>query len=181
MEKVGAFLAEHPETIPAVTAAITALAPTSYAQTTYHALHAYRFIAADGTVRHGRYHFVPAAGEASISDEDASSLAPDYLRAELEERLSGGPVAFELQLEVAASGDPVDDPTAAWPEDRERVTLGTIELTALAFDRENDDDILVFDPTRVVDGIELTGDPILLARPGAYSVSVARRTAVTGG
>jgi catalase len=181
MEKVGAFLAEHPETIPAVTAAITALAPTSYAQTTYHALHAYRFIAADGTVRHGRYHLVPAAGEASIGDDEAAALDPDYLRAELEERFGRGPVTFELQLEVAAPGDPVDDPTAAWPEDRERVALGTVELTALAFDRENDGDILVFDPTRVVDGIELTDDPILLARPGAYSVSVARRTAVTDG
>jgi catalase len=34
----------------------------------------------------------------------------------------------------------------------------------------------VFDPTRMVDGIELTDDPILLFRPRAYSVSVERRT-----
>ena len=37
--------------------------------------------------------------------------------------------------------------------------------------------MLVFDPTRVPDGIRLTADPILLARPGAYSVSIPRRTA----
>jgi catalase len=35
----------------------------------------------------------------------------------------------------------------------------------------------VFDPTRVTEGILLTDDPILHARTGAYSVSVARRTA----
>ena len=34
----------------------------------------------------------------------------------------------------------------------------------------------VFDPTRVVDGIELSDDPILRYRPGAYSESVSRRT-----
>jgi len=50
-------------------------------------------------------------------------------------------------------------------------------LTRLAFDRERDRDVLVFDTTRVTDGIRLTDDPILLARPGAYSVSIARRTA----
>jgi catalase len=57
------------------------------------------------------------------------------------------------------------------------VHLGDVELSALAFDRDRDGDVLVFDPTRVVDGIDLSDDPILLARPGAYSVSVARRTA----
>ena len=54
--------------------------------------------------------------------------------------------------------------------------LGRLEITALAFDRERDGDILVFDPVRVPDGIRLSDDAILLARPGAYSVSVARRT-----
>ena len=34
---------------------------------------------------------------------------------------------------------------------------------------------VVFDPTRVVDGIELSDDPILRFRPSAYSVSVDRR------
>jgi catalase len=50
-------------------------------------------------------------------------------------------------------------------------------VTALAFDRERDGDVLVFDPTRVTEGIQLSDDPILHARAGAYSVSVARRTA----
>ena len=36
---------------------------------------------------------------------------------------------------------------------------------------------VVFDPTRVVDGIELSDDPILRYRPGAYTESVSRRTA----
>jgi catalase len=181
MDTVGAFLAEHPETVPAVTAAIMTLPPASYAEVTYHALHAFRFVAADGAAIHGRYHVVPRAGDASITDEEAATRAPGYLRDELEARFADGPVAFDLDVEIAGPGDPVDDPSALWPDGRERVRIGTLELTGLANDREQGDDILVFDPTRVVDGIELTDDKILLARPGAYSVSVARRTAPSAG
>ena len=36
--------------------------------------------------------------------------------------------------------------------------------------------MLVFDPTRVTDGIELSADPILHIRPDAYAVSVERRS-----
>ena len=176
MEKVGAFLAEHPETVPAVTAAITLPMPASYALLTYHAIHAFKFVATDGTVRHARYHFVPAAGEASIPDEEAAERGEHYLRDELEERLQAGPAIFHLDLELAADGDPIDDPTAIWPEDRERVRVGELEITALAFDRERDGDVLVFDPSRVTDGIEMTDDKILLARSGAYRASVTRRT-----
>ena len=67
---------------------------------------------------------------------------------------------------------PVGD---AWDE-RERVEAGTLELTGPDEEREKGDDVLVFDPTRVVDGIELSDDPILRFRPRAYSVSVAHRT-----
>ena len=87
------------------------------------------------------------------------------------------PVAFTLVVTIAEDGDPIEDPTAIWPEDRERVDVGRLELTGPETERERDGDILVFDPTRVTDGIECSDDPILLFRPKAYSVSVERRTA----
>ncbi len=40
--------------------------PASYAQTIYHAEHAFRFTAVDGASRFGRYRFVPQAGEVSL-------------------------------------------------------------------------------------------------------------------
>jgi catalase len=179
LARVGAYLAAHPEAMTAVNAAITHPIPASYAALTYHSLHAYRFEAADGTVRAGRYHLISEAVEPDLSDDDAARRAPDYLRDELSERLDGAPAGFRLRVEVAADGDPVDDPTAVWPAGRTVVELGRLELTGLAFDRERHGDVLVFDPTRVTDGIGVTDDPILLARPGAYSVSIARRTAAT--
>jgi catalase len=175
--KVTAFLGTHPETVPAVTAAMTHPVPASYVTLAYHALHAFGFVDAEGSVRHGRYHFVPLAGEAALSDEDAAAASPDFLREELEERLAGGPAAFDLVVQLAGAGDPLDDPTAEWPDDRPTVSLGRLEITGLTADRDTGDDVLVFDPTRLADGLELTDDPILLARPGAYSVSVARRVA----
>jgi len=178
LAKVGAFLERHPETVPAVTAAMTMPLPASYAQLTYHALHTFKLIAADGTVTPARYHFVPAGGEASITDEQAATLGTSYLRDELEARFRNGPAVFHLELEVAGEGDPLDDPTAQWPPERERVRIGDLSITGLAFDRERDGDVLVFDPTRVPDGIELSDDQILHARSGAYRASVARR--VTG-
>ena len=176
MAKVGAFLEQHPETVPAVTAAMTLPLPASYALVAYHALHTFKFLAADGTVTPARYHFVPAAGESSITDDEAAALGASYLHDELESRLKKGPAVFHLELELAGAGDPLDDPTALWP-DRERVRIGDLSITGLAFDRERDGDVLVFDPIRVTDGIELSDDPILHARSGAYRASVARRTA----
>jgi catalase len=173
---VGTYLSEHPEAIPAVTAAITHPLPVSYAALGYHALHAFGLEADDGSVRFGRYHLVPDAGTLSLTDEEAAERDHDYLRSELAVRLAAGPARFVLDFELAGAGDPIDDPTAQWPADREMVRLGEVAITALAHDRETGGDVLVFDPTRVPDGVQLSDDPILHARPGAYSVSVARRT-----
>jgi len=177
MAALGAYIAEHPEVMTAINAAITHPIPASYAAITFHSLHAYGFVGGDGRVRHGRYHIVPEADDAPLDEEEAAARPPDYLRAELEKRLADGPAVFHLDVQLAADGDPLDDPTAPWPDEREVVRIGRLDVTALAFDRETGGDILVFDPTRVIDGILLTDDPILRARPGAYSVSIARRTA----
>lgn len=180
LERVGAYLGEHPEAMAAVQAAISHPIPASYATLTYHGLHAFGFVGADGTVRYGRYRLVPDQGDESLSEEEAAAREPDFLRDELVERLAQGPAVFQVRAQLADPADPVDDPTEQWPADREDVELGRLEVTGLATDRERGGDILVFDPTRVPDGILLPDDPILHARPGAYSVSVARRTAAAG-
>ena len=83
---------------------------------------------------------------------------------------------FTLELQIAQPGDPVNDPSAAWPEERQRVAAGTFELTELDTERETGDDVLVFDPTRVTDGIELSDDPVLRFRHRAYAESIYARS-----
>jgi catalase len=175
--KVGEYIGAHPEAMTAVSAAITHPIPASYATLTYQGLHAFGFVAADDTLRYGRYHLVPEGGDEVLSDEEIAGRSPDFLGAELGERLARGPAVFLVRAQLAGADDPIDDPTAVWPDDREVVELGRLAVTGLATDRERDGDILVFDPTRVPDGIVLSADPILAARSGAYGVSVARRTA----
>jgi catalase len=172
-----AYLGAHPEAGPAVAAALTPLVPASYATLPFHSLHAYGFDAPDRTRQYGRYHFVPTAGEVLLEPADAATRPPDFLREELIDRFAGGPASFDVQVEVAASGDPIDDSTVLWPDGRAVVELGRLDVTALASDREHDGDVLVFDPTRVIDGISLTDDPVLHARAAIYGESVARRTA----
>lgn len=177
MAKLGAYLSDHPEAGPSLQEALALRAPASYAQLAYHSIHAFRFLNSVGEARHGRYHWVPDAGEASLDDEDAKARPRDYLEDELASRFATGPAGFTLELELAQDGDPVEDPTAVWPGDRERVVLGRLDLERLATgERERDGDVLVFDPTRLTDGIELTDDPVIRARSAAYRTSVARRT-----
>jgi catalase len=177
LDKVGAFLAEHPEAVPAIQFQLGMAPPASRAQLRYYGIHAFRFLAAGGEARYGRYRLEPEAGEAWLDPEAAEAQSADYLEDELRERMAAGPVSFALQVQLAEEGDATDDPSVQWPEEREIVELGRLEITGLDPEREQGDDVLVFDPTRVTDGIECSGDPILSFRPLAYSESVARRTA----
>jgi len=174
-DAVPKFLASHPGAQSFVGRLMQKPVPASYAQTSYHAEHAFLFTAADGSRRFGRYHFVPEAGEAALSPDDAGKRSPSFLREELESRLRKGPAVFRLFLQVAADTDPTDDPTVLWPADRPRVELGRLEVTGVSPTGPADERRLIFDPTNRTDGIELSADPILLARSAAYAISYERR------
>jgi catalase len=169
--KLPLFFARHPEAVKAaVVDAPTLRPPPSYAVVSYYGIHAFKWIAADDTERYVRYTWAP------LQEGGNRRRERDYLQQELRERLETGPIRFRLELQVAMPGDPTDDPTAAWPASRWRVDAGTLEVTGLETGRETGGDVLVFDPTRVTDGIELSDDPVLRFRRDAYSASVARRT-----
>jgi catalase len=170
------FLGTHPVAAAFVQRLMQKPIPSSYAQASYHAEHAFRFTGADGTSRFGRYHFVPEAGESYLSPDDGGKRSPNFLRDELESRLRGGPVVFRLTLQMAEPSDPTDDPAALWPADRPRVELGRLEVTGISPTSAADERKLVFDPTNRTDGIDLSADPVLLARSAAYSISYGYRS-----
>jgi catalase len=167
------FLGAHPEALPAIQAALGADPPESYATCTYNAIHSYRWLDAGGGSRWVRYRFEPEAGHRSLPADEAKARGRDYLQ---EEIIARDETAFRLLVILGEEGDPVDDPTVAWPGERESVDVGRLVLTGPETERERDGDILVFDPSRVTSGIELSDDPILHFRPRAYSASVERRT-----
>ncbi len=175
MEKLGAYLGDHPEAQTAIQATIGSEPPASFATLVYFSPHSFKLLSADGGETWVRYRWRPEAGEATIPDDEARERGRDYLGEELAERLRASSVGFELLLQIAAEDDPIDDPTAVWPDDRELVVAGRLEITEVVDDPESDDHIEVFDPTRVADGVELSEDPVLHARARAYSVSAYRR------
>lgn len=171
------FLLRHPEAavrLPPNVAALTP--PASYATCRYYAIHAYKWIDPSGEGRYVRYTVVPEAGERKLGLRQARKLGRDYLQEEIRGRIEREPVRLALEIQIAAPGDEVDDPSSRWPADRRRVGIGVLEITELETGRERDGDVLVFDPSRVTDGIECSADPVLRFRPRAYSDSVARRT-----
>ena len=175
------FLTRHPAAAPKLLANAGAMRPPpSYAACRYYAIHAFRFVDADGGWRYVRYTFVPEREEPRLWPHQVIARGRDYLQDEIRERLSRAPVRFILALQLAGPGDAVDDPSARWPAQREHVNAGTFEFTTLDTERETGDDVLVFDPCRVTDGIELSGDPVLRYRSAAYSDSVHDRAGVLG-
>jgi catalase len=175
-DAVPRFIGGHPAAGAFIGRLMQKPVPASYAQTNYYGEHAFRFTAADGTSRFGRYRWIPEAGEASLSPDAASKLSANFMREELEKRLRNGPVVFRLRLQIAADNDPTDDVTNLWPADRPTVELGRLEVTGISPTSAEDERRLIFDPTNLTDGIALSADPLLLARSAAYSISYDRRT-----
>jgi catalase len=176
-EKLGAYLAEHPETGAALQKGLPKLAPTtSFATSDYRALHSFCLVDADGGRHWGRYTWEPEEGPEYLTDEQRDTASRDYLQEEIRERLASGTARFTLEFTLANEGDPLHDPTFEWEGEHEVVELGELELISVVEDPETPQEPLIFDPMRLTDGIEPSDDPILAARPKAYSVSIERRT-----
>ena len=150
--------------------------PVSFAQTDFHAIHAFRFVNAADEGQYARYHWEPEVDAAGQRIEELQKQPPSYLFEELEARLRKAPVVFNLVLQLAEEGDPTEDPTAQWPDERHRVCIGRLKYVRPTTVEEIGDPVMLHDPTRLTDGIEPSDDPILAVRRGVYEVSVAHRT-----
>ncbi len=151
--------------------------PSSLARDTYFGVTAFRFINAGGETRLGRYRIVPEAGNDYLADAEVARLRADYHYEELEHRVKQAPIRFKILVQVAAPGDVTDDATIHWPDDREMVELGTIELTHVLEDSLVQQKQIIFDPIPRVDGIEPSDDPLLELRAAIYLLSGRERRA----
>jgi catalase len=66
-DAVPRFLDSHPATRAFIERLMRKPVPASYGRASYYAEHAFKFTAADGTGRFGRYRWIPEAGEAYFS------------------------------------------------------------------------------------------------------------------
>jgi hypothetical protein len=75
-----------------------------------------------------------AAGSRPSAQMQAEKVGPEYLREEIRRRVAKGPVTFRLVLQIAKSGDGIDDPqsrgpTIATPSNWERSQSLVLRLT----------------------------------------------------
>ncbi len=153
----------------AVFDAATIGAPVSYARASFHAVHTFMARTPEDTRLPVRFTWQPVAGVATTDPDRVPQ--DDYLTAELHQRLRQWPAEFILMMAIGERGDALDDPTRPWPAKRRRVVMGTLTLVKLADDQHADGEKISFNPCRLVHGIELSDDPILHARRGAYEAS----------
>lgn len=151
--------------------------PASFATEAYYANNAFIFVNSKGQKRAGRYQILPVDGVDYLDDNAAKAKSPNFLIEELQQRLLKAPARFRLVLQLAGPSDTTSDGSVVWPEDREKVDLGILTIKSVAPDSEAAERSLAFDPTRLVDGIELSDDPLPALRSQVYVYSVAGRRA----
>ncbi len=172
---VEVFLGVHPAALAFVQAPKPF--PSSFARDSYFGVTAFAFTNAAGETKFGRYRILPELGNDYLAD--GAGISANYHFDEIAERIGKGPIRFKILVQIAAGDDTTDDATIHWPESRELLELGTIELTALVPDNATEQKQIIFDPIPRVEGIEPSADPLLELRAAIYLLSGRRRRAAT--
>lgn len=173
---IDAFVAANPKTTLQGRWLAANAPPASWATTPYWGVNTFRFRGADGEVRAARWVFEPVAGTQRLSDEQMRSMPADFLADELRGRVAQSPVAFDMMLIFPQAGDDLNDPTTAWPDDRQRVTVGRLTVSEVAPAAGGACDRISFLALANSPGVEFSDDPTLRARPAPYAISLSKRT-----
>lgn len=174
-EKVKAFADANPEVLLQGRHFASQPVPASYAKVNYWGVHGFGFVDAAGRKQLGKWIFEPVGGTQGLSDDEAKAKGPDFLADELRQRVAAGGVAFDFNLQLAQPGDKVDSAVTPLPEDRKKVTLGRLTITAVAPDATGPCLAITYNPVVLPKGVEPSADPMLAARAAPYAVSLGRR------
>jgi catalase len=170
--KLEQFFGSHPNAPKALGSLTT---PDSFADEEYHGIDAFIFVNKSGQRQAVRYLIVPEK-LVHITPEEAVKKSPDYLFDDLAKRIAQKPMVFHLKAQLAEPGDQTKDASQPWPDDRKVVDLGVLTLTKVVANSDEVQRKLLFLPTNLTTGIELSDDPLPRVRAGAYGVSYGRRS-----
>ncbi len=165
------FFGNHPNALKAFG---SLLIPDSFAHEEYHGINAFIFVNKSGQRQAVRYLIVPEK-VVHITPEQAATKTPNYLFDDLTKRIVQKPVVFHLKAQLANASDQTKDSSQPWPENRKVVDLGVLTLTEIAANSLEAEKELLFMPTNLTTGIELSDDPLPSLRSAAYGVSFVRR------
>ncbi len=170
---VEAFLGSHPKAFKFVQE--VSRVPASFATESFYSNNALLFVNNKQEKQAGRYQIVPVSGSQYLNEAEAKDRSSNFLSDELRERVAKNPVKFRLLLQLAGPGDRTNDGSVVWPDDRRKVELGMITINSVVPDSTAAEHHLAFDPTHLLDGIELSDDPLPALRSRVYVFSVLGR------
>ena len=170
--KLDQFFAGHPNAPKAIGSLPI---PDSFADEEYHGIDAFIFVNKSGRKQAVRYVIAPEK-LVHITPEEAAKQSPDYLFDDLAQRIARKPVVFHVKAILAEPGDQTKDASQPWPDERKVVDLGVLTLTRIVPNSLEAQKKLLFLPTNLTPGIELSDDPLPRVRSAAYGVSFARRS-----
>jgi len=174
-EALKAFAASHSDSAGQATFLADHNPPPSYANSSYYGIHTFKFINRENQTTLVRWRFVPQDGEKQLADAELSSLPTDFLEQALITRTQQEPARWDMLLTIGQPGDPEDDPTLLWPNNRRELNVGTLTISSAMDQRGAACEPINYDPLVMADGIAPTNDPVLLFRSPSYARSFAKR------
>jgi len=174
-KRMAAVLEKYPSARAFQQWAKTAPWSTSWASTTFNSINSFWFTDAQGRQRAVRWRWEPQAAFVEMDAAQRAAAGVDFLSEDLRRRLAEGPVRWNLVVTLAAAGDAIDDPSVAWPAEREQVVAGVLSLQHMQSQEAGACGELNFDPLILPTGIRGSDDPVLAARSAVYSQSFNRR------
>jgi catalase len=170
--KLEQFFGTHPNALKAIGSLPI---PDSFADEEYHGIDAFIFVNKSGQRQAVRYVIAPEK-VVHITPEEAAKQPPNYLFEDLQKRIAQKPLVFHVKAQLAEPGDQTKDASQPWPDDRKVVDLGVLTLTKVVVNSAEAEKKLLFVPTNLTPGIELSDDPLPSIRAAAYGVSFGRRS-----
>lgn len=172
-KKLAAFFATHPAANAFREWIATTSPSASYATVRYNSLDAFEFVDAEDQHQAVRWSMAPEtkANPAQKIPPDQ----PDFLDADLRQRLAHGPIEWRLMVTLADPGDSTADATRVWPANRREVDAGALVIDATQPQRHGVCRDVNFDPLVLPRGIAPSNDPLLEFRHEVYAISHRRR------
>lgn len=177
--KLATFTAAHPEFGRAMKLIMGHPLASGFANASYNSLNAFRFVDASGVASAVRWSMAATEPFAPATPEQAKNPDQNYLFDDVIARLARGPLQWHLIVTVGQAGDATNDATMPWPDDRERVDVGTLTVDHVESEAPGNCRDINFDPLVLPSGIEPSDDPILSVRSAVYSESFTRRAGET--
>jgi catalase len=154
--------------------------PANYRTMQGFGVNTYKWVNAEGVTHLVKYHWIPKAGVASLTEADAAAIqATDLGHAskDLYEAIERGDYPeWELRVQLMSDDehpeldfDPLDD-TKVWPENEfPPHTVGTMVLNRNVQNHFAENEQIAFGTGVLVDGLDFSDDKMLVGRTFSYS------------